>query len=134
MIYLQPGCELKDGQAVRVYRNLRKKLFSIQDKKTRRVIAYANNLILKDAEMIVYQSGKEKVRKVRQKNVHAFIVGKYVNDFTYQKIKDIQWEPIYYNPYITDTFVYLLNRKPVYQADLCYLDEGKCYICNHKGE
>ncbi|WP_318503052.1 hypothetical protein [Bacillus sp. T3] len=51
MIYVLCGKELKNGQAVRVYRNIRKNVFSIQDKKTRRIIAYADSLLLTDVEM-----------------------------------------------------------------------------------
>ncbi|MEH7131398.1 hypothetical protein V7103_24820 [Neobacillus drentensis] len=127
MIYVLCGKELKNGQAVRVYRNIRKNLFSIQDKKTRRIIAYADSLLLTDVEMKIGRAGQLRTRKDRQKNIHAFIVGTYIESDN--KIdKYTKWKPVYYNPYKTDTFIDLENDKPVYKALSSYLKDGKCFV------
>lgn len=58
---------------VRVYRNLRNKLFSIKHKE--KVIGYANNVLIKDAKFPVLPSGLKNARKTEQRNVHAFVEG-----------------------------------------------------------
>lgn len=128
MIYVLSGKELKNGQAIRIYRNLRKNLFSIQDKKTRRLIAYADSILLTNVEMKIGQAGQLRTRKERQKNVHAYIVGNFVESPEYAIIKRTIWSQIYYNPYKTDTFINLDNGEPVYKALNGFLEDGKCFV------
>ncbi|RUL46529.1 hypothetical protein [Lysinibacillus antri] len=128
MIYVVNGKKLENGQAVRVYRNIRKNIFSIQDRKTRRIIAYADSLLLTDVEMKVGRAGQLRVRKERQKNIHAFIVGKFLENDNQEVIMKDNWKPVYYNPYKTDTFINLENGEPVYKAPRGYLEDGKCFI------
>ncbi|WP_417897781.1 hypothetical protein ABN702_16035 [Bacillus haimaensis] len=128
MIYVLCGKELKNGQAIRVYRNIRKKLFSIQDKKTRRLIAYADSLLLTDVEMKIVQSGQIRTRKERQKNIHAFIVGTYIESNKKSASESPNWKRVFYNPYNTDTFIDLESGKPVYSALSSYLVDGKCFV------
>lgn len=128
MIYVLCGKELKNGQAIKVYMNIRKKLFSIQDKKTRRLIAYADSLLLTDVEMKIGRAGQLRARKEGQKNIHAFIVGTYIESDNKKMTKSQNWKPVYYNPYNTDTFIDLENGKPVYKAQSSYLVDGKCFV------
>jgi hypothetical protein len=129
MIYVLSGKKLENGQVVRVYRNIRKNLFSIQDKKTRRLIAYADSLFLTDIEMKIGKAGQLRARKERQKNIHAFIVGTFVeSDHNKDLINCSNLKPVYYNPYETDTFINLENGDPVYKALSGYLTDGKCFV------
>lgn len=75
MFYLRNRKALTIGQKVRVYRNLYKGMFSIQDYKTKRVIAYGNHILLSDVHFQISRKGQEKVRRTCQKTVHAYVVG-----------------------------------------------------------
>lgn len=60
---------------VRIYWNLTKKVWSVQDAKTRRVIGHATRVNVRDASFKVSQAGRERVLREGVKNVHAFVVG-----------------------------------------------------------
>ena len=97
---------------VRVYYNLHKKCFSVQDYKTGLVTKHTNKLNLSNAMFVVRKSGNERVRSEGKKNVHAFVNG-IVND----KSSDIKhWHEVRYNPYEMDYFHYerIVNDKPVW--------------------
>ena len=117
--------ELQINQRVQVYRNIRKKLFSVLDKKTRLLIAHRGTLVLSNVEFKISKAGQERVRRDKQKNVHAYVVGNYVG----HQISDIEnYKLVYYNPYVTDTFVTIDNNHPILKAETCYLINGKCYV------
>lgn len=61
----------------RIYFNIHKKLFSIQEKTKKgwRVISHKDSLLLKDVEFKVYSRGRERVLREKRKNVHAFVIG-----------------------------------------------------------
>ena len=87
---------------VRVYYNLHKKCFSVQDYKTGLVTKHTNKLNLSNAMFVVRKSGNERVRSEGKKNVHAFVNG-IVND----KSSDIKhWHEVRYTPYEMDYFHY----------------------------
>ena len=64
---------------VRVYWNLHKKVWSVQDVKSSRVIAHRQFITIRDAKFVVRKGGQKRVREEGKKNVHAFAVG-YVDD------------------------------------------------------
>jgi hypothetical protein len=105
------------GQKVMVYYNLHKHTFSVQ--KNGLVILHADYVKLKDVEFRVRQGGKEKVRKEKSKNVHAFVIGNLV-DYCQYPCDEIPEEPtgdiVTYNPYKYDTFVYKETEEPVINA------------------
>jgi hypothetical protein len=105
------------GQKVMVYYNLHKHTFSVQ--KNGLVVLHADYVKLQDVEFRVRQGGKEKVRKEKSKNVHAFVIGNLV-DFCQYPCDDIPEEPtgdiVTYNPYKYDTFVYKETEEPVIYA------------------
>tara|TARA_Y100000593_G_scaffold86099_1_gene164192 strand:+ start:320 stop:895 length:576 start_codon:yes stop_codon:yes gene_type:complete len=97
---------------VRVYYNLHKKCFSVQDYKTGLVTKHTNQLDLSNALFVVRKSGNERVKSEGRKNVHAFVNG-IVND----KSSDTKnWYEVRYNPYEMDYFHYkrIVNNKPVW--------------------
>ena len=97
---------------VRVYYNLHKKCFSVQDYKTGLVTKHTNQLDLSNALFVVRKSGNERVKSEGKKNVHAFVNG-IVND----KSSDTKhWYEVRYNPYEMDYFHYerIVNDKPVW--------------------
>ena len=60
---------------VRVYKNLHKDCYSIQDAKTRKVIGYAAKFLLEGVEFKVSEAMRQKVIETGQKNVHAMMEG-----------------------------------------------------------
>lgn len=97
--------------------------FSVRDKRSRKVIGYTNRIVLYDVQFVVSQAGRARVLRQRQKNVHAFVVGKY--DEALQSILiDQTYLEAYYNPYHTETFI---NRET-----LLPIQSAKIVICENK--
>jgi hypothetical protein len=104
---------------VRVYWNLHKKCWSVQDRKTGRVIRHETTCVLSDAKFVVRKAGQAKVRREGKKNVHAFAVGT-VTRFTPDTARSFMQntcKAVTYNPYVNDTFVYKDTGQPVTDAD-----------------
>ena len=125
MLYVKNGHVLEIGQKVRVYRNLHTGLFSIQDLKTKIVIAHGDGFILKDVIFKVYKKGQERVRNTLQKRVHAYVVGTYTDEGS--KLTT-DYSPVFYNPYETDYFVDLNSLNPIHKSSLCLCLNNRCYI------
>lgn len=106
------------GEKVMVYYNLHKHTFSVQ--KNGIVVFHADYLELKDVEFRVRVGGKEKVRKEKSKNVHAFVIG-MLEDFCEHPCEEMPEEHVgeivTYNPYLYDSFVYKKTKEPVYNAN-----------------
>lgn len=95
---------------VKVYRNITKGCYSIQDKKTRLVIAHAGSVYLKDAIFRVSEAGRQRVLREKRKNVHAFVEGWAVDDLPYEdaRVRGGTFDDNYrvrYNPYHNKQFV-----------------------------
>ena len=142
---------------VRVYYNLHKKCFSIQDYKTGLVTKHTNQLNLSNAMFVVRKSGNERVRSEGKKNVHAFVNG-IVNDkpsdtnsfhnsyrvrynpyemdyFHYERIVNNKpkWLPVD-NHWIGDVYLFIENGKPVMYADIDKLSGKKLSASASKGK
>jgi hypothetical protein len=125
VLQLREGRSLEIGQKVKVYRNLHKGTFSIQDAKSKLVIAYGDGFLLSDVKMQVSKCGRNKVLETKQKCVHAFIIGNF-NGFEYKNPKTFR--QIYYNPYKTESFILLGTNECIYSARYCICMANKCYI------
>lgn len=105
------------GERVMVYYNLNKHTFSVQKKGL--VVLHADYIKLKDVEFRVRQGGKEKVRREKSKNVHAFVIGDLV-EFCQYPCDNVPEEPVgeivTYDPYKYESFVYKETKEPVYDA------------------
>lgn len=105
------------GERVMVYYNLNKHTFSVQKKGL--VVLHADYVKLKDVEFRVRQGGKEKVRREKSKNVHAFVIGDLV-EFCQYPCDNVPEEPVgeivTYDPYKYESFVYKETKEPVYDA------------------
>lgn len=93
------------AKKVRVYRNLHKGCLSV--KQGGIVKCHADNVVLRDFQCIVSQKGQENVRRLGRKEVHAYLEGFVVSasDTIIQdrnRLLDLSFEEIYYNPYRTD--------------------------------
>ena len=112
-------------QKVRVYWNLHKKVWSVQDVKSGRVCDHLRNISLTDAKFVVRKGGQKRVREEGKKNVHAFAVG--TGGFRDGIAMRGHGRPVTYNPYVNDTFVFADTGEPVteVQAISVYTDNGK---------
>ena len=91
------------GTRVRVYRNLRNGLMSVQAYVGKKwlVVGHVESLLLYDAEFKVSEAGRKRVIEQKRKNVHAFVYG---------ELADINTDVVlptkaFYNPYKYKTFV-----------------------------
>jgi len=94
---------------VRVYWNLHKKCWSVQDCKTNKVIDHIKDIVLEDAKFIVREGGQRRARREGKKNVHAFVVG-YIykgKGIPYAKGRlHLDWDRVKYNPYTDNYFMH----------------------------
>jgi len=106
------------GKKVRVYFNLHKKVYSVQDRKTGLVIAHVDTLSLKDVKYNVREGGRQKVLKEKRKNVHAFIEGTICCPV---ELSTGEFFGVTYNPYKYDSFVDRVDQKKVFNSDFAHL-------------
>lgn len=135
---------------VQVYWNLHKNMFSVRDKKTNKVIAHTDSIILNNVKFVVHESGRQRVLKEQRKNVHAYVEGDVcirpyssVDYAIYRKMENpVQ---VKYNPYKKSTFYlndpnYNNNKhtKPITEANSTVVmktgsdKKGKVYIDYNK--
>lgn len=113
-----------------VYFNLHRKCFSIKalegpDKG--RVIAHRKGVLLFDCTFKVSEAGRQRVLRERKKNVHAGVVGLWLDDEvdgTYDRVLRYG-NAITYNPYKYDNFVHLCGEHPIKTGRLVALAVGE---------
>ena len=83
-----------------------------------KVVAYTDEILLRDVEYLVSENGMKRVRREGRKNVHAFLVGYITSMFgveflcmNCQEILEVD-----YNPYKNESFVDNCNNT-VLQSD-----------------
>ena len=120
---------IKVGQKVKVYFNLHKKLWSVQDAKSRLVIAHLDEVSLRDVEFKVSEAGRQRVLKEQRKNVHAFAVGT-LDETSQEGLK----HRVSYNPYRFGHF-YMAEKDgqptlplAVHKADSAFLSGRAVWI------
>ena len=99
-VTIMPSKTIDKNRKVEIYFNLHKKTWSVrQDGK---VIQHTNFIQIREPQYVVRQKGKEKVRREKRKNVHAFVRG-YIED----RLPVFPSKNIFvtYNPYKNDSFV-----------------------------
>lgn len=77
---------------------------------------HPSKVTLKNAKFKVNQTGRRKVLKDKQKNVHAVIEGELVDTKSL-----VQGEKITYDPYKTSQFM-LSSGKKVFEAEIVSVD------------
>lgn len=60
---------------VRVYRHLRRRVWSIQDPRTGLVIGHRPELVLLDVSLVVSEATRQRVIRQQRRTVHAYAVG-----------------------------------------------------------
>ena len=108
---------------VKVYYNLRKRLFSVQQ--GGKVVAHVHSIDLYDVTFKVSEAGRQRVLATKQKNVHAYVVGRALVPGGPARDLDFDYR-VSYNPYKAGTFVVAGTTQPVYNAVYAALrNEGK---------
>lgn len=101
-------------EKVFVYRNLRHKdkvVYSVKDTKTGRVVAHVENIALQNVTFVVGESGRQRVIREKQKNVHAGFRGNPINSKVSPKVA------VTYNPYKAGAFVERDSGTPIFYAE-----------------
>ena len=128
-----PSKTIDKNRKVEIYFNLHKKTWSVRQ--GGKVILHTNFIQIREPQYVVRQTGKEKVRREKRKNVHAFIKGTIepepnINGLTIYK----QYNPITYNPYLHNSFICKGNQEPIHNADKVYLDSDlKAWAFTYEG-
>lgn len=110
-----------------VYFNLHKRCFSIkalEGASKGRVIAHRNEALVFDATFKVSQAGRQRVLKEQRKNVHAGVVGEWIDssgDYATINAVAVNGSAITYNPYKYDSFVHLYGEHRIDNARLVVL-------------
>jgi len=81
---------------IKVYYNTVRQCYSVMDRSTGRVIAYADTVTLKDAKFKVGMNGRARELKENRHTTHAYVVGELIALNRPRPIS-CRWEA-YYNP------------------------------------
>ena len=96
---------MEDTIPVRVYFNLNRKVWSIQSYqpgKGWRLLTHSTNLTLRNAVTKVSESGRQRVIRERQRNVHAYIQGELIRTVP----QTHSGRRLSYNPYTGPDFIW----------------------------
>lgn len=119
-----PRYKINLDKPIKVYRNLHKQCWSIQQDGL--VKAHTNLIKLFDCEFIVNQKGREKVIKEKRKNVHAFIKG-YLSELFDSILDASHGTEVTYNPYKNEFFYEKNSGSSIHSADAVLLDDRKVF-------
>ena len=126
---------------VQVYRNLHRTLddgtpvYSIRNSKGI-VEGYSSALVLTRCVFRVSERGKQRVRKEKRKNVHAYIQGKktrlpvFIPEVFYGLESKNSWVDVTYNPYKNDTFIRKDTGEAVHKAEVVIFNGKKVQAIN----
>ena len=114
------------GKPVQVYRNLQRKGRWYSIRQNGLVVAHSTSLYLLDCKFVVNQKIREKIIKTGNKEVHAYIIGRYY------PIKML-WSPhkpvqISYNPFKAPYFYDVLTNKELINESCFYVHLNENYV------
>jgi len=115
---------------VDVYRNLHKDCMSVKSREKGyygKVICHARGLKMSDVDLIVRQSGRQKVIATKRKNVHAFLRGVLERTYVKPNFTLAGMVEVTYNPYISNEFYVVSTGRPVYHAEQVFVIKNKVY-------
>jgi len=117
---------------VSIYRNLHNGLISIKSASSGLVLGHAQSVDVAWADFVVNESGRQRVLRDKQKNVHAYVKGLLLNTSGFKPYKGRSIGPVYgaldtihkatvvsYNPYKAPHFVIKGTSDKVSKASLC---------------
>ena len=127
------------GDLVDCYRNLNKpEYFSCKQRKgenKNKVIGYGKIIVLKTPVFKVSEAGRQRVLKKRQKNVHAYVTGKFCDAFDGIFMPDQTFTEITYNPYDSGVFFNRITGDPIepsINTKYAVLSGSNVYLSNFK--
>ncbi len=89
-----------------IYRNLRRKNYSVKDRETGCVVRRSESLFATDVTFVVQESGRRRVLREGVKNVHAFVRAEFFATCDGDLHRNGgRWVRVMYNPYRTEGFV-----------------------------
>lgn len=98
----------------KIYRNLHKNCFSVlkyvKEKKGYRLHEHITDAVLYDVETKVSETGRQKVIREKQKNVHAFLLCSHYTPLS-EPLNTSDYTEVYYNPYKQSSFT--ANNQPI---------------------
>lgn len=109
-----------EGQQVKVYRNLKNGLFSVQFGGL--VVAHLATVQLRGVLFKVSERARQRVLTQRQRNVHAYAIGTFTT-----AAQATATELISYNPYTAGHFFRVGDEAPIHTAPAVVLCNGKAY-------
>ena len=114
------------SKSVQVYKNLNKPgFYSIRQNGL--VVAHSDYMEIKATKFVVNEIARQKVVSNKRKVVHAWVEG-YLQEHELCTL-GLDLEEIYYNPYITDKFIYKNSGEEVQVAKRnCVIFGEKVYI------
>ena len=123
------------GETVEIYRNLHKKCFSIR--KNGKVVDYLyadQELHLVDVKFRVQPAGRERVRREKKKNVHAYVKGTVapLGGLQRKKLFIICFQTACYEPYTMESFETFPDETPIFEAPHVIFKKGKLYVSRHR--
>lgn len=95
---------------VRVYQNLRRAVWSLQDPRTGLLVGHRAALVLVDVTFRVSEATRQRVIRRQRRTVHAYAVGTVVDE----QVRD-GGRRVRYNPFVAGSF--LVDNEPVTRAD-----------------
>lgn len=110
---------------VRVFRNWKHGCYNIMQEG--RLRASATEVRLGDVEFRVRESGRQRMLRERQRNVHAFAIGRlldWVHPDEQRRLGPLGGRAAFYDPYRFASFVDAGTCAPITTAALAQLDEG----------
>lgn len=119
------GRTINEGEEVFVYRNLHNDLWSVRSEATGLVLGHAETVVLLGGcDLLVSETGRQRVLREQKKNVHAGVRGKITFELV-PKCLDFLMEQVTYNPYKYDSFVLVEGEKPIHHTEGVYLSKTK---------
>lgn len=91
---------------------------------------YCDTVRLTDARFFVSESGRRKVLEKRVRSVHAYVVGT-LDAYDFELDRNGK-TPIYYQPYLTETFVNELTKEPIFGASEVVFFYDRAYIATQE--
>lgn len=114
---------------IRVYRNLRNGLLSIQSKTSAgwRVTEHAESVHLEDAVFKVSEAGRQRVLRERRKNIHAYVEGERITTWpdphltTWKAPSNKTVYRVVYDPFKMKTFRMSTQNRSIEKAPYAFI-------------
>ena len=113
-----------EGTRVEIYWNTRDLKWSVRSLPSGRVIGHVSSIDLDDCSFVVQPAGRERVRREKRKNVHAFVRGTVapLQGRNHDRSLDVT-----YNPYLDENFRVISTNEPIHKAGTVRLATKRGY-------